>query len=99
MDHQAEATYALHFEPEYAHRCQEALDELDQRLTAAGIGEVAGSMDMGGLDFVVVVDLASDTYLPMLKALLVALGLDRLCAVERAEEADEDWEDDEDDPD
>jgi len=107
MTEESEVTYVLRFEPEVGRASEAALDALDDKLGEAGIGEVAGTMDLGGLDFVALVDLKAAYCLPQLEALLVEVGLAGKCSLEEAQDADEDdwgddeddWEDDEDDED
>jgi hypothetical protein len=98
MTDEAEFTYVLRFEPEIGRACKTDLDVLDDRMQAAGIGQVDGTIDMGGLDFVAMVDLVAANHLPKLKTLLVELGLADKCSLEEAQEADDDdWDDDDDD--
>ena len=99
MSDDLEVTYVLRFEPEIGRASKEALRALDDKLEEAGIGEVAGTVDMGGIDFVALVDLKAAYCLPQLEALLVEVGLAGKCALEEAQEADDDWGDDEDDDD
>ncbi len=99
MAGEPEVTYVLRFEPEVGRASEAALDALDDKLAAAGIGEVAGTVDMGGLDFVAMVDLKAAYCLPQLEAMLVQVGLAGRCSLEEAgDEDDDDWDaDDEED--
>ena len=84
----AEFTCFLHFEPEVGRASKPVLRILDDRLESAGLGHVAGTADMAGLDFVAKVDLFAAYHRPQLDSLLVELGLADKCRLELAPEAD-----------